>query len=224
MISEERIYKKVGQMVRKKRKMKAKAAQAAEEAGVDAEPGSGADQEAADAEQAVKFETDFPYEEVGKGEYKAVSGEGTTFGNDKTLSGRNFRPSFALTAAAETVIVTIPVRIIEDAIKKLANTGENKEKTDFFKKFYWFDNFTQSLKTKFNNCATKKTFYPGAKLIAEGKNDLMAYVIISGTVNLICRKSGQKFTVLEYQEDPTKAKRDIERKDEKQKNSNKAKH
>lgn len=97
VISEERIYKKVGLMVRKKRKIKAKAARAGEEGGEQVEPDEN--------EQIVKFETDFPYEEVGKGEYKAVSGEGVTFGNDKTLSGRNFRPSFALSAAPETVIV-----------------------------------------------------------------------------------------------------------------------
>jgi hypothetical protein len=38
-----------------------------------------------------------------------------------------------MSAAQETVIVSIPIRGLEDAIKKLANTGENKEKTDFFK-------------------------------------------------------------------------------------------
>ena len=66
------------------------------------------------------------------------------------------------------------------------------------------------MKTKFNNCVVKKTFYPGSKLIVEGKNDLIAYVIVSGTVNLICKKSAQKFNLLEHQDDPTKATRDAE--------------
>lgn len=128
--------------MRKARKIRAKAAQAAQEAGEEVPAAAEGEQDGEDGETALKFQTDFPYEEVGKGEYKALSGEGVTFGNDKTLTGRNFRPSFALAAAPETVIVSIPVRVIEDAIKKLANTGENKKKTDFFKKFQWFDNFT----------------------------------------------------------------------------------
>lgn len=115
-----------------------------------------------------------------------------------------------MSAAPVTQVLSIPVRVIEEAIKKLSNTGENKEKTDFMRRFGWFDSFTQSLKTKFNNVITKKTFYPGAKIILEGKNDMHAYVIIDGTVNILCRKSGQKLTVLEYQGDPTKAKRDSE--------------
>lgn len=135
VISEERILKKVRQLVRKKRKLKAKAKQAAEEAGEDPAAVAGGEQDGGEEEQTMKFETDFPYEEIGKGEYKALSNEGATFGNDKTLTGKNYRPSYAIAAAPETVVVTIPVRVIEDAIKKLANTGENKKKTDFFKKF-----------------------------------------------------------------------------------------
>ena len=43
---------------------------------------------------------------------------------------------------SETVIISIPVKVIEDEIKRLANTGENKEKIDFFRHFTWYDNFT----------------------------------------------------------------------------------
>ena len=75
------------------------------------------------------------------------------------------------------------------------------------------------MKTKFNNCVVKKTFYPGSKLLVEGKNDLMAYVIVSGTVNLICRKSAQKFSLLAHQEDPTKAARESEGKAGRQKHN-----
>jgi len=92
---------------------------------------------------------------------------------------------------SETVIISIPVKVIEDEIKRLANTGENKEKIDFFRHFDWYDNFTQGLKTKFNNCLHKKTFYPGkgAKIITEGKNDQKAFVIVEGTLKIVCKKS-----------------------------------
>lgn len=72
---------------------------------------------------------------MNKSEYKTVNEVGATFGNDKLVSGRNFRPSFVLSSAQETVIVAVPTRVLEEAIKKLANTGENKEKTDFFRQF-----------------------------------------------------------------------------------------
>lgn len=95
-------------------------------------------------------------------------------------------------------------------MKKLANSGENKEKTDFFKHFKWFENFTQSLKTKFNNCTKKKMFYPGAMIIKEGTSSKMAYVIVDGTCSLVCAKTGHRFTMLEYEADPTKKRRDEE--------------
>ena len=79
---------------------------------------------------------------MNKSEYKTVNEVGATFGNDKLVSGRNFRPSFVLSSAPETVIVAVPTRVLEEAIKKLANTGENKEKTDFFRQFAWFVSFT----------------------------------------------------------------------------------
>jgi hypothetical protein len=47
----------------------------------------------------------------------------------------------------------------------------------------------------------------------------MAYVIVSGTVNLICKKSAQKFNLLAHQEDPTKAARDTEGKAGRQKHN-----
>lgn len=110
----------------------------------------------------------------------------------------------------ETVIVSIPVKLLEDLVKKLANSGENKEKTDFLNRFKWFDNFTQSLKTKFNNLVTKRVFYPGAVLIKEGTNNKVAFVIVSGECNLILTKTGHRFMMLEYEGDPTKKRRDME--------------
>jgi len=41
-----------------------------------------------------------------------------------------------------TVVVSIPVKDIEESVKKLSNSGENKEKTEFMKYFDWFNNFT----------------------------------------------------------------------------------
>ena len=67
---------------------------------------------------------------------------GSTFGNDKIVTNKSFRPSYAMAIRPETVIVSIPVKVIEDEIKRLANTGENKEKIDFFRHFDWYDNFT----------------------------------------------------------------------------------
>jgi len=154
--------------------------------------------------------TFFPYEEINKTEYKVFENEGITFGNDKIITTKGFRPSFGIAIGDQTQILSIPVKSIEDGVKYLANSGENKEKTEFMRRFAWFHNFTQSLKTKFNNVIEKKTFYPGAKLIKEGTNENLVYVIVEGTCSLVCRKSGQKLTVLEYQSDPTKAKRDIE--------------
>ena len=133
------------------------------------------------------------------------------FGNDKIFTTKNFRPSYALGMGDKTVILSFPLQVIEDTVKKLSNTGENKEKTDFFRHFDWFDNFTQSMKTKFNDVVHKETFYPGAKLIAEGSNNHKAYIIISGTVNLVCqKKAGTMFSNLAYKLDPAKAKRDAE--------------
>lgn len=106
------------------------------------------------------------------------------FGNDKIFTAKNFRPSYVVSASENTVILKFCVKIVEDTIKILSNTGENKEKTDFFKEFLWFDNFTQSMKTKFNNVVHKEIFYPGAKIIAEGTNFQKAYCIVEGTVKI----------------------------------------
>ena len=121
-----------------------------------------------------------------------------TFGNDKIFTGKNFRPSYVLSLSNDTVVVSIPIKIIDEAIKKLANTGENKEKTDFMRHFDWFYNFTQSLKSKFNNCITKKIFYPGVYIITEGTCHPKAYVIVEGTCNIVCNNTSQKYTRLEY--------------------------
>ena len=103
-------------------------------------------QAAAEAEAKAalipEFVSDFPFEMLNKSDYKLVDEVGTTFGNDKILSARNFRPSYVVSVSEDAVVLKFCVKIVEDTIKILANTGENKEKTDFFKEFLWFDNFT----------------------------------------------------------------------------------
>jgi hypothetical protein len=135
--------------------------------------------------------TEFPHDEVSKSEQKLVNTPGSTFGNDKVISGKSFRPSYAMAIEGGTCVIHIPLRCVEETIKKLSNTGENKEKIDFFKQFAWYDNFTQSLKTKVNNCMTKRVFYPGSKIIQEGKNEGMAYIIVEGTAKVECKKTAK---------------------------------
>jgi hypothetical protein len=86
--------------------------------------------------------TDFQFDEINKSDYKTLDIEGSSFGNDKLVSNRSFRPSFVISITSETVVVAIPIKIIEETIKKMSNTGENKEKIDFFRHFDWYDNFT----------------------------------------------------------------------------------
>jgi hypothetical protein len=88
------------------------------------------------------LKTDFPFDDIYKQDYKILNTPGLTFGNDKVISGKKFRPSFALSMGQETQILEIPCKVLEEAIRLLANTGENKEKTDFMKEFIWFYNFT----------------------------------------------------------------------------------
>ena len=79
--------------------------------------------------------TDFPFESISKADYKFNEQPGATFGNDKIITGKNYRPSYVLALSKKTTIVTVPVKLLEDLVKKLANSGENKEKTDFFNRF-----------------------------------------------------------------------------------------
>lgn len=88
------------------------------------------------------MKTDFPWDQLTKIDYKLLKDPGLTFGNDKIITGKNFRPSYALSISDQTLILSMPLRVLDEVIKKLANTGENKEKTDFFKHYDWFYNFT----------------------------------------------------------------------------------
>ena len=87
------------------------------------------------------FVTEFPSEQFGKNDYKRILVE-NTFGNDKLISHKGFRPSYGMSEGEDVQVLAIPLRTIEILIKKLANTGENLEKCNFFKQFAWYDNFT----------------------------------------------------------------------------------
>ena len=84
-----------------------------------------------------------------------------TFGNAKIITNKAFRPSYGIAEGQETKVLRMPVKVIEQSIQVLANSGENKEKSDFFNQFQWYVNYSAALRTKFNNMFTKKTFYPG---------------------------------------------------------------
>ena len=158
ILGDDRTYKNAVREVKKFRRKREKAREAGEEPKKTNEPPP---------------LTDFQFNEFSKSDYKIIDVIGSSFGNDKIVTNKSFRPSYVMSIRSETVIVSIPIKVIEDEIKRLANTGENKEKIDFLRHFDWYDNFTQGLKTKFNNCVQKRTFYPGkgAKIITEGKND-----------------------------------------------------
>ena len=94
-----------------------------------------------------------------------------TFGNDKVITHKGFRPSYGIAEGQEIQVLVIPLKGIEDGIKKLANSGENLEKSQFFKQFPWFNEWTNALRTKFNSNMKKRVFYPGQTLIKEGTND-----------------------------------------------------
>ncbi len=131
IIADEKIYKRINFEVRKKRRRREKAIEKARDQG-----------NMDEVNNLQKTESDYPIEEISKSEFRILDHPGNTFGNDKVISSKNFRPSFGLSCSEVTKVLQIPVRTIEEAIKKMANSGENKEKTDFMKMFPWFENFT----------------------------------------------------------------------------------
>lgn len=188
IIADDRTYKKIKVEIRRFRKLKAKIEMLKEQAKAAGEISENEKEEEKKEDQEEgepPIQSDFPFVEINKFDYKPMNEKGS-FGNDKIITSRGFRPSYAISVGPSTKVLEIPVRVIEDAIKKLANTGENKEKTDFMKHFIWFSNFTQSLKTKFNNCINQVTFYPGSKIISEGANNQNAYIVIDGSCRIVC--------------------------------------
>ena len=105
------------------------------------------------------FLSDFPQESLSKTDFKKIKCD-QTFGNNKILTNKGFRPSFAIAEGRVIKIVKIPLKKIQDVIVQISNSGENKVKSEFFKQLSWFEAFGQSYKTKFNNATSLKIFYP----------------------------------------------------------------
>lgn len=100
VISEERIKKKITVHVRRTRKKRAKAIE------------DGTLENPDDKSQGAVFESDFPYDILTKGDYKKII-EGQTFGNNKILTSKSWRPSFVLGIGEQIKIICIPVTVIE---------------------------------------------------------------------------------------------------------------
>lgn len=67
------------------------------------------------ANETRKFVTDFPEVKYKIGDYKILK-ENYTFGNDKLITGKGFRTSYALAQGIITSILVIPVQKIEECI------------------------------------------------------------------------------------------------------------
>jgi len=66
-----------------------------------------------------------------KGDYKILF-KREIFGNSKILTLKRYRPVYCLAQGNITKVLSIPLHVVEIAIKNVSNTGENKEKTEFF--------------------------------------------------------------------------------------------
>ena len=82
----------------------------------------------------LPFATDFPCSTLSKTDFRAVKPD-QTFGNDKDVTGKHYKPAFAMAEGAITKILAIPLSVIESAIHVIATTGENKDKFDFFSQY-----------------------------------------------------------------------------------------
>ena len=71
-----------------------------------------------------EFKSDFPHEGFGKNDLKKIT-LNHTFGNDKIITHKGFRPSYGIAEGQDVQVLVIPLKCIEDCIKKLANSGEN---------------------------------------------------------------------------------------------------
>lgn len=150
ILDSERVYKKVTADIRKIRKKKDKLS-------VDEYKQSIVNGKKQNDNDVI---SDFPEDSVDKKEIKKIF-QDQTFGNDKILTTKSYRPSFGISIGEKTVVVGIPIREIDRSIKIISSTGENQEKTNYFKNFKWYEAYTQSQRTKFNNIIQKLTFYPG---------------------------------------------------------------
>lgn len=139
IIAEERNFKKVNMCVRRTRKRRARAKER-DPLGLGEERQHDDCEHGNTAEEEQTFHSDFPHDQLAKPEYKRILVD-QTFGNDKVITNKGFRPSFGIAEGETTKILSIPLKTIERAIHIIANSGENKEKFEFFKRFPWYANY-----------------------------------------------------------------------------------
>ena len=63
-------------------------------------------------EEVVEFKSDFPHDLLARPEYKRLT-QDMTFGNDKIITNKGFRPSFGIAEGEITKVLEIPVKVIE---------------------------------------------------------------------------------------------------------------
>ena len=65
-----------------------------------------------DDEEVVEFYSDFPHDLLAKPEYKRLTHD-MTFGNEKIITNKGFRPSFGIAEGEIVKILEIPVKVVE---------------------------------------------------------------------------------------------------------------
>ena len=90
IIHDERVFKKIQQDVRKSRRKQLELMQLkyAQQAEIENNP-------FAKQEEQEDFVSDFPYDQLKKQDYLLLK-EGQTFGNDRMITNKKYRPSFAI--------------------------------------------------------------------------------------------------------------------------------
>lgn len=112
IIAEERNYKKVNLLVRRLRKKRQRAKEM-DPLGLNQEAEE-KPQDGAEGDENA-FHSDFPHDFLAKPEYKRIT-ENLTFGNDKIITNKAFRPSFGVAEGELTKVLGIPLKLIEQSI------------------------------------------------------------------------------------------------------------
>ena len=106
------------------------------------------------------FMTDFPYHMLESNEYtKKIANE--TFADDENIGNYKWKPLYALAVGEKTMVLGIPLKVIEKALLALMDSGDSKEKWKFFSQFEWYKAYSAHYRAKFNDVVQKAVFYPG---------------------------------------------------------------
>lgn len=155
------------------------------------------------------FKSDLPVHVLSANEFVKKNAK-QTFGNDRVLTTCSFRPAYGLAMGERVRILAVPLEEVKKALAIVENSGEHRERLEFFRSFRWFKAMTQVQKNKFLNATRRVAFWPGQKIINEGENSRYLYLLQSGSVTLQCTKTGGAFRELEHTEDPTRRAREEE--------------